>query len=93
MVFSIESIYCPRCKSGRLIIRESKKDFKKFFGCSNYPYCDYANNDLKQVNTNHRCRVCGDFMTFRRGPYGAFWGCKNYPNCHYKEEYIHPRKK
>ena len=80
-------INCPKCKSGRLILRTRKMDNHKFFGCSNYPYCKYTNDDLRQVNSNHRCPACGDFMSFKRGPYGAFWGCRSYPNCDYKEKY------
>lgn len=92
LISDFKPICCPRCKTGRLVIRERKDDYKKFFGCSNYPYCNYTNNDLKQVNTNHRCKVCGDFMTFRRGKSGPFWGCKNYPRCTYTEDYIHPNQ-
>lgn len=86
-------IYCPKCKSGHLIIRESSVKYKKFYGCSNFPYCKYTNDDIKQVNSNHRCKVCGDFMTFRRGPHGSFWGCKNYPNCTYTEQYVYSNEK
>ena len=84
-------ILCPNCKTGHLIIRENKENGSRFYGCSNYPYCNYTNNDIKLVNTNHRCKLCGDFMVFRKGPYGAFWGCRNYPRCKYKEEYV-PKK-
>lgn len=81
-------IYCPNCKKGRLVLRENKSDNKKFYGCSNYPYCTYTNNDIKQVNINHRCKRCGDFMTYRKGSHGSFWGCKNFPKCTYTEDYI-----
>lgn len=33
---------CPRCKTGRLIVREDK--YGKFIGCSNYPKCKYTKN-------------------------------------------------
>ena len=33
---------CPRCKTGRLIVREGK--YGKFIGCSNYPKCKYTKN-------------------------------------------------
>ena len=65
------NIICPNCKSGHLILRETHKDFSKFYSCSNYPYCNYTNNDIKQVNTNHRCKNCGDFMVYRKGQFGG----------------------
>lgn len=45
-----ESEYlCPWCKSGHLVIRKSDNDGKTFYGCSNYPYCTYTNDDMKSV--------------------------------------------
>ena len=80
-------IACPRCKSGRLVLRSNDVDKTKFYGCSNYPYCSYSIDDYRAVNRNRRCRYCGDFMVYRKGRYGAFFGCHNYPRCEYKEEY------
>ena len=42
---------------------------------------------MRAVARNKRCKVCGDFMVFRKGRYGAFFGCHNYPDCDYKEKY------
>ncbi len=75
---------CPWCKSGHLIIRKSEVGKGQFYGCSNYPYCKYTNNDMKSVYENKRCPICGDFLTLRKGDYGYFWGCHNYPKCNYK---------
>ncbi len=36
-----EKILCPKCQNGYLIIKLTKKK-RKFFGCENYPNCDYA---------------------------------------------------
>ena len=85
-------ISCPRCKTGRLVLRTNDTDGSKFYGCSNYPYCDYSIDDFRAVARNMRCRECGDFMVFRKGQWGAFYGCHNYPRCKHKEEYI-PWKK
>lgn len=85
-------ISCPRCKTGRLVLRKNDADGSKFYGCSNYPYCDYSIDDFRAVARNMRCRECGDFMVFRKGQWGAFYGCHNYPRCKHKEEYI-PWKK
>jgi DNA helicase-4 len=79
-------ISCPRCKSGRLVLRASP-DGRKFYGCSNYPYCDYTINDLKAAEDNRRCPVCGDFLILKHGKYGKFYGCHNYKNgCRHTEK-------
>lgn len=80
-------ISCPHCKTGILVLRTNDNDGSKFYGCSNYPYCDYSINDFMAVSRNMRCPECGDFMVFRKGRWGAFYGCHNYPRCKYKEEY------
>lgn len=80
----IESpLLCPHCKSGRLIIRRNKKG-REFYGCSNYPYCDYTIDDIKAAEQNIRCPECGDFMIRRSGKYGSFYGCHGYPYCKHK---------
>ena len=57
---------------------------KQFYGCSNYPYCKYTNNDMLSVRRNNRCPRCGDFLVVKKGPYGTFIGCHNYPRCDFK---------
>ena len=84
---------CPWCKSGHLIIRKSEVDGKTFYGCSNYPYCTYTNNDMKAVYYNKRCPECGDFLVLRRGNYGTFLGCHNFPRCKYTQNNIKIDKK
>ena len=74
---------CPWCKSGHLVIRTLGNDEKSFYGCSNYPYCNYINNDVKSVLRNKRCLECGDFLVLRNGRYSKFYGCHNYPRCKY----------
>ncbi len=34
-----ENISCPSCKIGKLMLRKTRQG--EFYGCSNYPYCDY----------------------------------------------------
>ena len=48
---------CPKC-GGKLISRISKKG-KRFYGCSNYPNCDFAAPSLP---TGEICPVCGGFI-------------------------------
>ncbi len=49
---------CPKCGS-KLIKRISKKTGKKFYGCSNYPACDFASPN---VPTGEICNECGGFI-------------------------------
>ncbi len=49
---------CPKCGS-KLIKRNSKKTGKKFYGCSNYPACDFA---APNVPTGDVCPECGGFI-------------------------------
>ena len=79
-------LLCPKCKSGRLVLRNNGSNNKSFYGCSNYPYCEYTIDNFKAVNRNLKCRSCGDFMIYRKGQWGAFYGCHNYPYCKYKEK-------
>ncbi len=39
----VEQGICPRC-GGKLVLRTSKKDGSKFYGCSNYPNCRFTKN-------------------------------------------------
>ncbi len=48
---------CPKCGS-KLVKRISKKG-KKFYGCSNYPKCDFA---APGVPTGEKCPECGGFL-------------------------------
>ncbi len=87
-------ITCPKCKTGKLIQRQNSKSDKCFYGCSNYPYCDYTNDDLKAVEYGYRCPDCGDFLTVKNGKYGQFWGCTSFKKtgCNFKEKY-YPKEK
>ncbi|MBE6739680.1 MAG: type I DNA topoisomerase [Ruminococcaceae bacterium] len=49
---------CPKC-GAELIRRVSKKTGKKFYGCSNYPKCDFAAPGLPSGET---CKECGSFI-------------------------------
>ncbi len=48
---------CPKC-GGKLVKKTSKKG-KKFYGCSNYPNCDFAAPGLP---TGEKCPECGGFL-------------------------------
>lgn len=48
---------CPKC-GGKLLRKKSKKG-KTFYGCSNYPECDFA---APGIPTGEVCEQCGGFM-------------------------------
>ncbi len=48
---------CPKCGS-KLVKRISKKG-KKFYGCSNYPKCDFA---APGIPTGEKCPECGGYI-------------------------------
>ena len=48
---------CPKC-GAKLVKRISKKG-KKFYGCSNYPKCDFASPG---VPTGEICKECGSYI-------------------------------
>lgn len=48
---------CPKC-GAKLLKRISKKG-KKFYGCSNYPDCDFA---APGIPTGEKCSECGGYL-------------------------------
>lgn len=74
-------IKCPKCKTGDLIERRGGKFKRAFWGCSNYPECDFISND-KPVNQD--CPSCGNnwLATKWTKTRGEFLKC---PQC--KKEY------
>ena len=72
---------CPICKKGQVVIRRSKKG-RKFFGCSEYPECDFINWN-KPVEAN--CPVCGSYLIERKNKSGTRLLCSN-KDCKYEEK-------
>jgi DNA topoisomerase I len=81
-------IICPKCE-GKLQKIWAKS--KYFYGCSNYPECDYS-APLEQIGFNKEdyagdfnwdqpCPICQSEMKVRHGRYGSFLGCTKYPTC------------
>ena len=48
---------CPKC--GAKLVKKISKKGKKFYGCSNYPNCDFA---APGVPTGEKCSDCGGFL-------------------------------
>ena len=60
---------CPKC--GHKIIEKKTKRGKTFYGCNNYPKCDYA---LWDKPTGEICPNCGGLIVEKDGQ-------KYCPNC------------
>lgn len=57
-------VSCPKC-GGKIVIRRTKKG-KKFYGCDNYPQCDFVSWDPP---AKERCPKCGSYMV-EKSKYG-----------------------
>jgi DNA topoisomerase-1 len=84
----LTDITCPKC--GKKLQKIWSRN-KYFYGCENYPECDYT-APLEAITFNREdydpnfdwdkpCPQCGSPMTLRHGKYGAFLGCSRYPDC------------
>lgn len=49
---------CPKC-GAKLVKKTSQKTHKSFYGCSNYPNCDFASPG---VPTGEVCKECGSYI-------------------------------
>ena len=76
---SIPLAKCPKC-SGDIVSRKTKGRGKEFYGCTNYPECDFISH-FKPINQN--CPKCGFFMVEKYDKKnGAHKVCIN-PDCDY----------
>lgn len=65
---------CPKCEDGEVIKRKSKKG-KTFYGCSNYPDCDFVSWDKP---TEKKCPKCGSMMVEKYSKKnGKYYKCTN----------------
>ncbi|MDR0630170.1 MAG: type I DNA topoisomerase [Treponema sp.] len=70
---------CPRC-GGDIVARKTKKRGKEFYGCTNYPECDFISH-FKPIKQN--CPKCGQFMVEKYDKKnGSHKACIN-PACDY----------
>ncbi|MBD2870750.1 type I DNA topoisomerase [Paenibacillus arenilitoris] len=74
-------VTCPKCKEGKIIERRSKKG-RIFYGCDQYPGCDYVSWDKP---TNKPCPQCDTMLVEKRNRSGARLQC---PSCDYSEEVL-----
>ncbi|MCU5746731.1 type I DNA topoisomerase [Staphylococcus sp. SQ8-PEA] len=72
-------VSCPNCKDGEVVERKSKKN-RIFYGCSNYPNCEFISWD-KPVGRN--CPKCDHYLVNHKKGRSSQVICSN---CDYKEE-------
>ncbi len=81
-------IDCPKCGSK---LQKIWAKNKYFYGCSQYPDCDYTaaveslNFDKSlyadDFDWDQKCPKCSAEMMLRHGKFGPFLGCTKYPDC------------
>jgi DNA topoisomerase-1 len=71
---------CPRCK-GDIVVRRSRKG-RVFFGCLNYPECDFVS--WSRPVPGKECPMCGCFLV-EAGGRSKGYRCGN-PDCRYTEK-------
>lgn len=75
-------VACPGCEDGELIQRKSRKG-RVFYGCSNYPDCDYV---LWNKPVAKECPDCGGIMVEKRSKSkGLVYKCVN-KECGFEEK-------
>ena len=51
-------VKCPKCKTGDMVVKKSKRG-KIFYGCDQYPQCDFA---LWDKPINEFCPKCNSIL-------------------------------
>ncbi|MCL2319872.1 MAG: type I DNA topoisomerase [Treponema sp.] len=76
---SIPLAKCPKC-GGDIVSRKTRGRGKEFYGCTNYPDCDFISH-FKPINQN--CPKCGQFLVEKYDKkHGTLKACIN-PDCNY----------
>lgn len=65
-------IKCPEC-GGEIVIKYTKGG-KEFYGCENYPNCDFVSWDEP---SNIKCPTCNGMMVYKRRKKGDYLQCIN----------------
>ena len=75
---SIPLAKCPKC-DGNIVARKQKGRGKEFYGCTNYPECDFLTH-FKPL-PNQSCPKCGQFLVEKHDKRnGTYKACIN-PDC------------
>ncbi|MEG2353263.1 MAG: type I DNA topoisomerase [Clostridium sp.] len=74
-------VACPKC-GGKILVRKSKKG-RIFFGCANYPNCDFVS---WQEPVNKKCPDCGNLLVKKSTKTKGQWLQCPSKECGYKEQ-------
>jgi DNA topoisomerase-1 len=84
----LTELSCPKCSHK---LQKIWSRSKYFYGCSNYPDCDYTapiealtfkrEDYADDFDWDQPCPKCKSALKLRFGRYGAFLGCTTYPTC------------
>ena len=72
-------VTCPKCKTGEIVERKSKTK-RIFYGCENYPECDFVSWD-KPIS--RPCPKCSSLLVEKKVKKGIQVQCTN---CDYEEQ-------
>ncbi|MBN2983587.1 MULTISPECIES: type I DNA topoisomerase [Cohnella] len=64
-------VACPKCGKGHIVERRSKKG-RMFYGCDQYPECDFVSWDRPVAKA---CPDCGGLMVEKRTKGNVMWQC------------------
>ncbi|MDR2069720.1 MAG: type I DNA topoisomerase [Spirochaetaceae bacterium] len=76
---SVPLAKCPRC-DGDIVARKTRGRGKEFYGCTNYPACDFITH-FKPINQN--CPKCGQFMVEKYDKKNGYHKACINPACDY----------
>ena len=74
-------VKCPKCEDGEIVVKRSKKG-RKFYGCDNYPKCDFVSWN-KPID--EKCPKCGNILTEMNSKGKKIIKCSN-NTCDYRRE-------
>lgn len=76
------NVACPKCEDGRVVRKRSKKG-RVFYGCTNYPNCEFVSWDepVEEV-----CPNCGEYMVIKRNKNGDIIKCSNKACGYFRKE-------
>lgn len=74
-------IKCPSCDQGEIIERKSKK-LKVFYGCSEFPKCNFVSWDMP---IDKRCPKCNDLLVVKKSKKNEVIKCHS-STCDYVEQ-------
>ena len=76
-------VTCPKCGNGQIVERKSKRG-TVFFGCDQYPQCDFV---LWNEPTGEKCPECGSLLVKKVLKSGEVICCSSL-KCHYKKDQV-----